>query len=430
MMEPQVPEAGLLRDALNHALASAGADAQCSALTIDRVRSRPGERVVIGATATCHSGGNTWQQLVGLRRLAPGRSGARFADASLRAVHRSHCGPGVLHLADLDTVAWLFPNDCKITGAHALADRELFGQSILPQLMVACGLASSTRDWRLELIRYVPEQSCTARLSVKDPAGAESLQLIGKCASDERGQRGLAAQAAIHRAGLGRICAAPVLYLQAHRQAWQRFVPGTPLAPPLSAMTAADQLASAIAALADLHGIEAPTALPRFDMAAELQTLEALLQSFSSASHVDAARALLQRLRQLAPANGEHAFLHGDLHPANVLVDGSSARLIDFDAALAGPAALDLGGMVSALVAQSLLQGAPDAIVPALAAGVWQQYTRCRPNALSRSTFNWHVAFCLLRQRFARNLTRHRVDRGDLQPRLLRHACDLLEDQW
>ena len=155
-----------------------------------------------------------------------------------------------------------------------------------------------------------------------------------------------------------------------------------------------------------------------------------MLQTFSSASHVDAARALLLHLRQSAPAHAEPVFLHGDLHPANVLVEGDSARLIDFDAALTGPAALDLGGLVSALVAQSLLQGAPDAIVPAIAAGIWRQYTRCRPDSLTRSTFNWHVAFCLLRQRFARNLTRHRLERGDLQPRLLRHACDLLEDKW
>ena len=129
MMEPQVPRS---RHAARRAEPGArlGGAPKHSALHSPSTVSAPdpARRVVIGATATCHSGGNTWQQLVGLRRLAPGRSGARFADASLRAVHRSHCGPGVLHLADLDTVAWLFPNDCKITGAHALADRELFGQ--------------------------------------------------------------------------------------------------------------------------------------------------------------------------------------------------------------------------------------------------------------------------------------------------------------
>lgn len=415
------PSPTALADALNDALCRAQSRARVESVAIDRLRVKPGEKIVLGATARYICDGRTFRQLMGVRMFPRGVAAARLQKALSGALVASQCGPAVLHLPSLGAVAWLFPNDRKITGATVFADPILFETHVLPALMQAAAPQSTAAAWTLDILRYVPEQGCTVRLDVELADRPDApLQLIGKCAGDERGRNGLDALRALTGAA-GKACApAPVLYLPSYKLAWQQCAPGAP-APADAYFNDADaHLGRAVRAVARIHDARPPD-LPRFDAKVEAAQLTARLAAFRGAANVE--RALALAVRHAAPPPcGADALLHGDLHFGNFLFDGDKVMVIDFDAARIGSRERDLGGFLACFINSGLLIGAPAETIRAGVAEIIAIY-QSAAGPVSRPALAWHAGFALLAERYCRALTRMKPGRAKLLSPVLDYAA-------
>lgn len=121
----------------------------------------------------------------------------------------------------------------------------------------------------------------------------------------------------------------------------------------------------------------------------------------------DEAAALGQRLAAARPVASEPTFLHGDLHPKNVLVDGERVNLIDFDSASWGSPANDLGSMVARLQHGALLGEMGGAITPAIADAFLAAYAASGgAPPLRPAELRWHTAAALVVERALRSVTR------------------------
>ena len=103
---------------------------------------------------------------------------------------------------------------------------------------------------------------------------------------------------------------------------------------------------------------------------------------------------------------GEPVFLHGDLHPKNILFESERLWLLDFDQATTGPAAVDLGSVIAGFYC--------DAYAGSL---TWPQAAALRRAFLSgygplgttaRESLRWHTVAALLHERALRAVSRIR----------------------
>ena len=402
------PSVAALATALNAALLRAGSTTRVRSLQIVSTRLSPRRKLVIGALAECDDPDGRYFQRIGMRFFQPGLSGARHEKALLENPRPARAGPGVLHLLSLGGVAWLFPNDRKIRGAAALADIGEFNAAAAPQINDALR-TSGIRASRIEILRYVPEQSCTARIAL----GGAIYTLIGKCASDNRGVRGLAALLCARRISKT-LCPAPIAYVEQAHLAIQELIAGAPLPPEefLNPDSAATR--SAMRRLAELHRARAPDILPLVDFGGER---EAAIEKLAGFESLAAERALKLLSDHAAPSpSAARGLLHGDLHFGNVLFEGDRAALIDFDAAQAGPPEYDVGGFLAAMMAHAVFIGLDDETLRRAVAGAISAYRDASGETLSRDLLAWRVGEALITERVARSLTRMKTrPAGSLQ---------------
>lgn len=166
-------------------------------------------------------------------------------------------------------------------------------------------------------------------------------------------------------------------------------------------------VASAIGA-----GLAAVHALPRlgrrvFERTAPdkvARSLEVLAEARPDVA--DEAAALGRRLVAARPAASAPAFLHGDLHPKNVLVDGEDVSLIDFDSASWGAPANDLGSMIARLHHGALLGEMGGGITPAIAEAFLAGHAGRGGPAVPLAELRWHTAAALVVERALRSVTR------------------------
>ncbi|MFC7623964.1 phosphotransferase [Microlunatus sp. GCM10028923] len=198
------------------------------------------------------------------------------------------------------------------------------------------------------------------------------------------------------------------------------WVTGTPAdVAPLSAVEAADQLAAALKAL---H-VAAPAKAP----ATQRPTLDRLAARFEqNLDYADEAdvTALRDHWRTAVAAeesSGPPVWIHGDLHPSNVLTnDGELVGMIDFGLLSAGDPAVDLGAAWALLPAALMPRfferyGTPDTATIRRAAG-WAAYIGLSLIAMGQPRHRgepWHrSAFLDIGRRTVRALSDHPVSRS------------------
>ncbi len=430
--DPTLPQLSLVLDAqvmtqeFARTLSVAGAAVEhCR---IEHVRYKPGRGCVVGYCIGMRSAaGERGEQWISARLYEAGGSAARYLKAKRRRLEAPRYGPPVWHVPALDMVVWAFPNDRKLRAMAACIEPARIRAGLVPALVGAVHGA----DWQLDgcshrVVHYVPEHGLSVRAELtlrRRSSGADKHWcLFGKTYYDRRGfdtyrlmQRLWASP--VRRAGALNM-PRPVLYQAAHRLLWQEAVPGVMLAD----CAGAEAYAQAGLQVAALHGaaievngaIECSSLLERIDRAA------ATLAAVSS-----------ERARRLWRACGwlferaagvdftPRAVLHGDLHAKNILIDRQSAALIDFDAATAGPPALDVASFLAGLLYANAgdierSMGPMRAFLDAYrGAAAWR---------VERRDLEWCFVYALVAERVYRCVTRMKPGRLALIDRLIELA--------
>jgi aminoglycoside phosphotransferase len=297
-------------------------------------------------------------------RTFRGRSRSVFR----RAVAVSEPG-AVLHLEELESVFWTFPNDRRLAGLRVL-DRRNGALEALVGAPVA-----STR-----LMAYAPERAATAECRDADDRVLAYVKVHWDAAERELANAAAAAAAvgtANEHLRIARVLAhsLPDQALVYEPLGGDRLDGIDDLAPALRALGAA---------LATLHGIR-PLPERRFDrLAPERLALAAEVVGQARPDCAAAADELHERLAD-GPPDSEPVHLHGDANLRNALLDGGRIGLVDLEDAAAGPAAADLGFVIAGLMARG------DCGEWALLDG----YSRVAP-APSAESLRWHVAATVL----------------------------------
>jgi aminoglycoside phosphotransferase (APT) family kinase protein len=113
---------------------------------------------------------------------------------------------------------------------------------------------------------------------------------------------------------------------------------------------------------------------------------------------------------------------HCDLHPGNLLWDGTSFAMIDLDTAALAPPARDYGSLIASLVHAAILAGTPDqAIISVVEAFL--------ARAQGVPHIAWYVAASLVGERLYRCGTRLKSPSLEVRSRLITLARTILEDR-
>jgi aminoglycoside/choline kinase family phosphotransferase len=117
--------------------------------------------------------------------------------------------------------------------------------------------------------------------------------------------------------------------------------------------------------------------------------------------HAQALDRIGARLERLCGDNLPLQLSHCDLHPANLLWDGTSLALIDLDTCALAPPALDQGSLAASLAAKAIEIGwdpqCIGSLIDALAIAFKDE---------GASQFDWFIAASLIGERLYRSATR------------------------
>lgn len=326
------------------------------------------------------------------------RIAARALPRTRRVANR-FTSPVEVNAPELNTIFWIFPHDRKLKNLSVLADipdelRDVEGQM-----------------WtRSRIVAHAPEKSVTAQCIddneqiiayAKIYAGDEGRQIFETYAH-------VAKTLAAHDVRIPRAIA----YFEQHHLLLLESVPGVSLTAFAQRENAFFRLGKA---LRKLHDITPP---PRTSHSTRL-TPEALRQATATINQArpDVAD-LAHRLSTKLIAQykyGKPVFLHGDVHPKNILLNDDQLFLLDLDQAAIGPAEVDLGSVIAGLYCDACT-----------GTRTWHEASTLKQNLLTahgkphnQSALNWHVAAALLQERALRSVTRVRTTTLQKLPELL-----------
>ena len=268
---------------------------------------------------------------------------AKLVKAMKRPVAHSDRGPGRIVLGDEAVEVCVFPNDDHLHVLIPLADPVSRG-GILAGLLPDGGWDGGTEA---KTLAYKPERRCV----IKFTSANGSVGLIK--AYEENGFDPALANARQFCDTSESIGRQRLLGVDARRRLIaMSWLPGRSLAEQLRVpVPAMDHVEKSGALLAGLHH-PPHDGLPAWSEVAATARLIEIVGGLDVLCPDEAARAraLAQRVSEsLATDHGATVTLHGDFHPRQVLIDGEAMSLIDFDEAMSGPAAVDVGTFISRL---------------------------------------------------------------------------------
>jgi hypothetical protein len=295
------------------------------------VRYKPGMGCIVTCRLTLAGG-----ELDAYVRLERRSSYGKLARYARKATAPSAVAGGAVMLPGLAAVLYPRPNDRRVAAMAALADdgrRELLLAEALPE---------HPQLWpaRLQPVRWKPERRFVATLLGPDGPLALVKAYGDGYAAAARAAATLGARSTPRTPRcLARSRAAGFIVLD--------WFAGSSLA---TDMKAARSVASAGAALAELHAL-APPALGLMTRDAELRRV---LDSVDTvAALMPGARGTALRLAQLIalrlPRDVRPSVTHGDFSADQVLVERDRVALVDFDEAMLADPLRDLGTFVAAL---------------------------------------------------------------------------------
>jgi len=391
-----------------HRIADAALPGLEAALDCERMRAR-----------VAHAAGHAPQEVAGCAiervKYRPGRSALVLYRLSLEENLPEALVYATVYPAGIALRA--FPDDRKLPGLRLLADPARLRAELL---LGKCTLAR---------VSYFPEHAYTARVTVNRGGGRE-WTLYAKTQSTARGEHTFATMKQLERIG-GRCAedprfARPVLYDPASATLFQEAVAGTTAeslaVQRLFSSTLAARVGAGVAALHavgldGLDGVDANTCLAR--LREVIRVLGPVLPRSAARAH-----AVMAQLEKQAPAAAAPATLHGDLHLNNVLVDEDRIALVDLDDLCRGPAELELGSFVAALLYRAALhgrRGMHQEDIEHFLAGYAEHASR----PVRVDQVGWYAAAALIHERAWRCLTSLKPGRLALIDELIGEASEL-----
>lgn len=329
-----------------------------------------------------------------------------------RPVENRFPSPVAVNAPEINTTFWIFPNDRKIKNLPALTDvpdelRDIEGQTWIKSRIVA----------------HAPEKSVTAQCIGDN----ERVIAYAKIYAGDEGRQFFQTYthvANILNADAGVRVPSAIAYFEQHHLLLLESVAGVSLA-----AVAAAQRENAFFrlgnALKKLHRIDAPISIPRSTRLAP----EALLQTTAviSQARPDVA-GVVQRLSSKLIAQYEHGkpvFLHGDVHPKNILLNDDQLILLDLDQAATGVAEVDLGSVVAGLYCDARTGSRTPREASSLKHALLAGYGAPQDSHALR----WHIAAALLQERALRSVTRVRTTTLQKLPEILSTAEAVLNGE-
>jgi hypothetical protein len=388
---------------------------------ITRVKYRPGRNCVVSYRLRVldPQTGRASEQRLSTLAMGSGESLPQFSEAQQQKLVPTALGHSVLHLPELETVIWVFPNDRKLTGLPVITDADRLQRDLLPAIVAE----SFGAQWQLSnlahrVIHYVAERSCTVRvdlgLSHARTGAMMTRTLFGKTycpGEDVRAWRAISQlwQSDFCQRG-ALLIPQPLAHQPASRTCWQSGLVGATLGEFEDDSAARMRwLSEAGATVATLHGA-ALTDLSIVTMADVVAKLEAAATVVARAhpSLQPALETLTERListadRAAAPLT---ATLHADLHLQNLFVTAGRVALIDLDDLCSGDPLQDLGSFAAALHYRALLRGEETSITARHIEQFIAAYGNNVTWEVSSAALAWHTATALIAERAYRLVTR------------------------
>lgn len=409
MADPQLPGLALALDdahmagVFNEAWRPAGLSVlHC---TRERVKYRPGRSASLGYRLDVRSPRGEAELRAGAR-LGPSGDAARRHERHVS----SRQGPPPFVDPALGLFAWAVPDDPKLDALAVMLDPAIHETAL------------RRKGLTVQLVQYVPETRACVRVSGKDgPIAYAKLDptpggIVAACSL-------MFALAASPAARQGRLRAPRVLAADPGRNLlWLSALPGKalldchPICPPEIARRLGAQLAA-------FHALDVRPDRPTpADTWSQGERRTALADP-ALGRRLDA---VLARLDAKRPKAGPAVCLHGDLHPRNILLDGSQPALIDLESAHPGPAWLDLGSWAADCLLRASLAGQPAAAALASLEAFLQGYAQGGGDLPANGVLAWACAQALAVERIHRCFSALKEGRLAHVPMLLGWAETLL----
>lgn len=311
-----------------------------------------------------HDSNSITEQLACSRFYEQGGSISRF----LKEVAKGPAQNSLLHVPELDCVTWIFPNDRKLNYLQKTTDSNFLYQHIAPLLVNNyAGPDWSIQNFQTQMIRYVPEQSCSVRaeLDIENNHNSKQQTFIayGKTSYNHSGATNYQLMCQLWENPACREqrlnIPEPLLYHSELRTFWQSGVPGLMLSELQHQPTAFIQSVESVGKqLGLLHqcpllGCECRNQTVHLQ---ELNRVKQMLNKFNAPAKNKVLQ-LINQLENLLPldSSGRFVTLHGDLHLKNILVDNGKIYLIDLDNVCMGSPLEDLGSFIAAILNLELM---------------------------------------------------------------------------
>ena len=301
---------------------------------------------------------------------------------------------------ELNTIFWIFPHDRKIKNLSVLADipdelRNIEGQTWIKSRIVA----------------HAPEKSVTAQCIDEN----DRIIAYAKIYASDEGRQIFETYAHVAEAlRTERDVRIPraIAYFEQHHLLLLETVAGVSLTAFAQRENAFFRLGNSLRKLHDIN--PSPSAQRSTRLTPEALTQATATISQARPDVADTVRGLSTKLIAQYE-HGEPVFLHGDVHPKNILLNDDQLFLLDLDQAAIGPAEVDLGSVIAGLYCDACT-----------GIRTWREASTLQRALLAgygtpqnSHALRWHTAAALLQERALRSVTRVRAATLQKLPELL-----------
>lgn len=382
--------------------------------------------------------GERGEQILCGRAFPNGRSQPQWEKASTGSLVQPRFGVPLIHLPEIETVLWSFPNDRKMHTLPGAIDAAQSASEIPPSWLLShLGTGWQAADTRSRVVHYVGEHTCTVQTSVKlahpSQETPQTLTIFGKTYyNDEGAQTDLVMRQLWNSEARlkGQLSMAQPLWYDARLKThWQLGIHGTTLENhAIDTPACIPLLTQAARTVATFHTTPVSNLSPRteLELLGKLDAVASILMQCRPSC-----RAILSPLRDqlIAQAKrisvGPTATLHGDLHLKNLFLTHDRIALIDLDNVCQGHPGQDIGSFVAGLLTGALAKPMPLSQMAGPVQAFLNQYDQCTTWTLDQPTLAWFTAMALVTERASRCVTRLKDGRLGMMEPLLTLAHDI-----